>query len=54
MVIDRSEMFSRKIVENQTLLPYKEILTAIHGHSPELQAQVLKSWSTSKHKRKKK
>lgn len=52
MVIDRSGMFSQKIVENQTLLPYKEVLVSVKQFPEELQAKILQSWAAYKKKRK--
>ena len=54
MLIDRSAMFTQKLVENQSLLPYKDMLAASKGYSPEVQAAILKGWSGSKNKRAKK
>lgn len=52
MVIDRSDMFSHKVVENQTLLPYKEVMVSIKQFPEELQARILQSWAAYKKKRK--
>lgn len=46
MVVDMREAFQKKIVANQSALPYEQLRIAIKEHDNELQVRVLEAWQS--------
>lgn len=49
MLIDRVKFFERKVVENQSRLPYAQVEEAIKEHDAGLKAHVLAGWVAANH-----